>query len=156
MTPIVLSDPQTGLERFGARDCDPETGRWTGKDPILFDGDSPNLYGYGIGDPINFIDPSGEAGDVVDIFYRTWWTIPALPVVAPIVAEAAVATAIVGAFGTSVAPTDWYSDRERGRRRTEECRSRREDLRTEKPAVASMTKMTRMASASRTSLDSHA
>ena len=31
-------DPDTGLVRFGARDYDPETGRWTSKDPIGFAG----------------------------------------------------------------------------------------------------------------------
>ncbi len=31
-----LYDPDTGLVRFGARDYDPQTGRWTAKDPILF------------------------------------------------------------------------------------------------------------------------
>ena len=31
-----LYDPDTGLVRFGARDYDPQTGRWTSKDPILF------------------------------------------------------------------------------------------------------------------------
>ena len=30
--------PRHELVRFGARDYDPETGRWTAKDPILFDG----------------------------------------------------------------------------------------------------------------------
>ncbi len=48
------------MVRFGARDYDPEVGRWTAKDPILFDGDGPNLYGYVLNDPINFTDPSGE------------------------------------------------------------------------------------------------
>ncbi|MBK6513494.1 MAG: RHS repeat-associated core domain-containing protein [Polyangiaceae bacterium] len=33
-----LYDPDTGLVRFGARDYDAETGRWTAKDPIGFDG----------------------------------------------------------------------------------------------------------------------
>lgn len=33
-----LYDPQTGLVRFGARDYDALTGRWTGKDPIGFAG----------------------------------------------------------------------------------------------------------------------
>jgi RHS repeat-associated protein len=33
-----LYDPQTGLVRFGARDYDPEVGRWTAKDPIGFGG----------------------------------------------------------------------------------------------------------------------
>jgi RHS repeat-associated protein len=33
-----LYDRDTGLVRFGARDYDPETGRWTAKDPIGFGG----------------------------------------------------------------------------------------------------------------------
>lgn len=55
-----LYDGDTGLVRFGARDYDPETGRWTSKDPILFDGGDTNLYGYVFQDPVNFIDPSGK------------------------------------------------------------------------------------------------
>ena len=54
-----LYDPDTKLVRFGARDYDAETGRWTTKDPILFGGGSANLYGYVGGDPINRIDPWG-------------------------------------------------------------------------------------------------
>jgi RHS repeat-associated protein len=53
-----LYDRDTGLTRFGARDYDPETGRWTAKDPIKFDG-GINLYGYVLGDPVNGIDPTG-------------------------------------------------------------------------------------------------
>jgi RHS repeat-associated protein len=55
-----LYDPDTGLVRFGARDYDPETGRWTAKDPIRFAGGDPNLYGYALADPINWRDPSGH------------------------------------------------------------------------------------------------
>jgi RHS repeat-associated protein len=55
-----LYDEDTGLVRFGARDYDPETGRWLSKDPILFAG-GLNLYGYVMNDPINLIDPSGLA-----------------------------------------------------------------------------------------------
>jgi len=33
-----LSDADTGLTRFGARDYDAPTGRWTAKDPIRSDG----------------------------------------------------------------------------------------------------------------------
>lgn len=54
-----LYDPHTGLTRFGARDYYAVTGRWTSKDPILFDGDGPNLYSYSINDPTNLIDPNG-------------------------------------------------------------------------------------------------
>jgi len=54
-----LYDQQTGLVRFGARDYDPQTGRWTSKDPIRFDGGDTNLYGYVVGDPVDFVDPLG-------------------------------------------------------------------------------------------------
>ena len=55
-----LYDPATQLVRFGARDYDPETGRWTSKDPILFDGGDTNLYEYVLQDPINQVDPDGK------------------------------------------------------------------------------------------------
>jgi hypothetical protein len=45
--------------RFGARDYDAETGRWTSKDPIKFKGRSTNLYGYVLNDPVNWIDLGG-------------------------------------------------------------------------------------------------
>ena len=54
-----LYDADTGLIRFGYRDYDPETGRWTARDPIGFAGGDTNLYGYVLGDPVNFIDPIG-------------------------------------------------------------------------------------------------
>jgi RHS repeat-associated protein len=54
-----LYDRHTGLVRFGARDYDPSTGRWTAKDPIEFDGGDVNLYLYCGGDPANRIDPDG-------------------------------------------------------------------------------------------------
>ena len=52
-------DHETGLVRFGARDYDPEVGRWTARDPILFAGRQGNLYVYAGNNPINRIDPSG-------------------------------------------------------------------------------------------------
>jgi len=52
-------DRDTRLVRFGARDYDPEVGRWTAKDPIQFNGDDTGLYGYVVGDPMNLADPSG-------------------------------------------------------------------------------------------------
>lgn len=54
-----LYDPDTGLTRFGARDYDAETGRWTAKDPILFEGGDTNLYGYVLQNPVNWIDSLG-------------------------------------------------------------------------------------------------
>lgn len=54
-----LYDVETGLVRFGARDYDPQVGRWTSKDPIRFEGGDSNLYGYVIQDPVNLIDPEG-------------------------------------------------------------------------------------------------
>ena len=55
-----LVDNQTGLTRFGARDYDAHTGRWTSKDPIRFAGGDSNIYGYVFSDPVNFIDPTGK------------------------------------------------------------------------------------------------
>jgi RHS repeat-associated protein len=54
-----LYDPHTQLTRFGARDYDAETGRWTAKDPIRFQGGDANLYGYTLNDPVNLIDDDG-------------------------------------------------------------------------------------------------
>ena len=58
-------DRDTKLVRFGARDYDVETGRWTAKDPILFAGGDTNLYGYVLNDPVNFIDPEGLTKDPI-------------------------------------------------------------------------------------------
>jgi len=61
-----LHDQDTGLVRFGFRDYDPDTGRWTAKDPIGFSGGDIDLYGYCLNDPVNWVDPYGfsAAGDV--------------------------------------------------------------------------------------------
>ena len=64
-----LHDQNTGLVRFGYRDYDPDIGRWTAKDPIVFAGGNTDLYGYVLNDPINLYDPMGYGplGDAVDI-----------------------------------------------------------------------------------------
>ena len=54
-----LTDPDTGLVRFGARHYDPEVGRWLTVDPIDFGGGDTNLYAYVLGDPVNLADPTG-------------------------------------------------------------------------------------------------
>jgi RHS repeat-associated protein len=56
-----LYDPDTGLVRFGTRDYDAGTGRWTAKDPIGFGGGDANLYAYVGGNPISYTDPTGLA-----------------------------------------------------------------------------------------------
>ena len=54
-----IFDQHTKLVRFGARDYDAHTGRWTSKDPILFAGKYPNLFGYATNDPVNYYDHTG-------------------------------------------------------------------------------------------------
>jgi RHS repeat-associated protein len=77
-----LYDRDTKLVRFGARDYDTVTGRWTAKDPLLFNFEDinsfgligrngkvwteSNLYNYTWSDPINYIDPLGLAGGSSD------------------------------------------------------------------------------------------
>jgi RHS repeat-associated protein len=58
-----LYDRHTGLTRFGARDYDAETGRWTSRDPILFAAGQANLYTYVLNDPVNALDPFGLQSD---------------------------------------------------------------------------------------------
>lgn len=54
-----IADSLTGLVRFGFRDYDPASGRWTSRDPILFRGGQFNLYAYANNNPVNLRDPSG-------------------------------------------------------------------------------------------------
>ncbi len=54
-----IYDADTGVLRFGARDYDAESGRWTTKDPVRFDSLEINLFAYASLDPINFIDLDG-------------------------------------------------------------------------------------------------
>ncbi len=54
-----LYDEETGLVRFGVRDYEAETGRWTAKDPLLLR-DTSNTYQYSHNDPANAVDPHGK------------------------------------------------------------------------------------------------
>jgi RHS repeat-associated protein len=70
-----LYDPDTKLVRFGARDYDADTGRWTSKDPILFAGGDANLMVYAGNDPVNFVDPSGLSEQDVNNFQNEFTNI---------------------------------------------------------------------------------
>jgi RHS repeat-associated protein len=54
-----LADAATGLVRFGLRDYDPASGRFTARDPIFFSGSPTNLYAYANSDPASLRDPTG-------------------------------------------------------------------------------------------------
>jgi RHS repeat-associated protein len=54
-----IYDQHTSLVRFGARDYDPKSGRWSIKDPIRFNGNDSNLYAYVLNNPINWFDTYG-------------------------------------------------------------------------------------------------
>jgi RHS repeat-associated protein len=56
-----IEDPVTKLVRFGFRDYEPASGRWTARDPIYQAG-SPNTYEYVAGNPLDGRDPMGLEG----------------------------------------------------------------------------------------------
>lgn len=58
-----LYDAATGLVRLGARDYDPEAGRWTTRDPLGFRGGQLNLFAYAFNDPVNNVDRTGLASE---------------------------------------------------------------------------------------------
>jgi RHS repeat-associated protein len=62
-----IYDQHTKLTRFGARDYDAETGRWTAKDLIRFQGGDFNLYGYVLQDLINDWDPAEKVGFLIGL-----------------------------------------------------------------------------------------
>ncbi len=80
-----LYDPDTKLTHFGYREYDAYTGKWTAKDPILFEGGDSNLYGYVLNDPVNLVDPEGLMVVVLPF-------LPEITITAGELATAAVAT----------------------------------------------------------------
>jgi RHS repeat-associated protein len=64
-----LYDDATKLVRFGARDYDAETGRWTAKDPLGITSGESSRYAYVLNDPISNIDPTGRE---VFVCYRSY------------------------------------------------------------------------------------
>jgi RHS repeat-associated protein len=67
-----IYDSQTRLVRFGARDYDPQVGRWTAKDPVLFAGGDTNLFGYVLNAPVGGLDVIGLAR-CRESFWERWW-----------------------------------------------------------------------------------
>ncbi|WP_272699840.1 RHS repeat domain-containing protein [Desulfovibrio sp. Fe33] len=65
-----LFDRDLGFVRFGWRDYDPFTGRWTAPDPIGDRGGDPDWYGYCLDDPVNAVDPAGLTGKAVEPIFR--------------------------------------------------------------------------------------
>lgn len=107
-----IYDADTGLVRFGARDYDPELGRWTTRDPILFGGGQTNLYQYVDGDPVGGIDVDGEFGiGVIGIAEAAGAIVGAIEGAA---AASGVGVAVAGSFavgygiGEAIAP--WVMD----------------------------------------------
>lgn len=56
-----VADRTTRFVRFGLRDYDPIVGRWTARDPAVFNSGQANLYAYVNNNPVNLIDPVGFA-----------------------------------------------------------------------------------------------
>ena len=54
-----LHDRDIGFVRFGWRDYDPYTARWTAPDPMGDAGGDEDWYGYCLDDPVNGVDPLG-------------------------------------------------------------------------------------------------
>ena len=52
-------DSETGLHYNYHRYFDPSTGRYLTADPIGLDGMDPNIYGYVLNNPVNYIDKNG-------------------------------------------------------------------------------------------------
>ncbi len=53
-----LHDRELGFVRYGWRDYDVNTGRWTAPDPSGEKGGDPDWYGYCLDGPVNGVDPA--------------------------------------------------------------------------------------------------
>ena len=52
------TDAESGLSNFGFRYYNPQTARWTSRDPLAEEG-GLNLYCYVVNNPLNSLDPDG-------------------------------------------------------------------------------------------------
>ncbi len=71
-----LVDRHTGLVRFGFRDYDPRTGRFTAPDPLGDTGGDHDPYDYCVDDPVSAFDPLGLEGEGILKHLRPWWSYP--------------------------------------------------------------------------------
>jgi RHS repeat-associated protein len=62
--PGQYADKETALYYNIKRDYDPVIARYIQGDPLGLEG-GPNVYDYGFSDPLRFVDPSGEWGQLV-------------------------------------------------------------------------------------------
>ena len=66
-------DSESGLDYFGARYYGSALGRFTSPDPTflnirkVFNPQRWNLYGYGVNNPLKFVDPDGN--EAVAVYY---------------------------------------------------------------------------------------
>jgi len=98
-----LYDEDSKLTRFGYRDYDAYTGKWTAKDAIGFAGGDANLYGYVLGDPVNFVDPTGKIFQLI---------IPAIPLAAAFLAGYEVGSSIRTWYERGVVTNERYIEGE--------------------------------------------
>ena len=100
-----MYDSQTKLVRFGARDYDPEVGRWTTKDPIGTNGRGLNYYSYSINNPISVTDPFGLSFlDCLRLFNRRLSSMPFLWLI-PLSGDY-----YEGPNGTLIVENKWWTD----------------------------------------------
>jgi RHS repeat-associated protein len=65
-----LHDQDLGFVRFGWRDYDTFTSRWTAPDPLGDAGGDSDWYGYCLDDPVNGVDPTGLFAGVLAPFIK--------------------------------------------------------------------------------------
>jgi len=58
-------DTETNLQFSRARYYNSVAGRFISEDPIRFDGDGTNFYGYVSNNSVNFVDPSGLSAELI-------------------------------------------------------------------------------------------
>jgi RHS repeat-associated protein len=105
-----LYDTDTGLLRFGARDYDPSTGRWTAPDPLRFTGGDWNFYRYAFNDPVNRFDPTGRSAiceAIVDFIQFMIWAFSGKDVPVQIIAGCFAGILIILAAELAAAVGGW-------------------------------------------------